>query len=518
MNRMKIKIPENVRLRTRQAEAIGTALQLIKEEPTTPHLFVSPCGTGKSLMELKLMELVDDSILITPRLEIISGMLDKIGCYTEDLSYAELTNLATNYGIFTPVRLRNWLRDGKLPWFPNLCIIDECHHSTADSYTDVAMYLNGIPTVGFTATGYRGTPKGTEEFLKQWGGIINEVYTLKETIELGFNSLPTATIWPLVDDDIIDISNGEFSVSAADQVIKDRLEALVTRIQPFYIPRARMYDRPTMIAVPSTNIVRELEFVFNKFQLPCVCITQASTRKERSIAFKKTIECEAILIQIDVVSEGVDLPFRRLIDIKPTMSPVRWMQLIGRAMRPTLTGESPPEYISCCRNLERHCNLMEGCYPSTIIKEAQQAFKIPTRRAGMRGIGLEGLGKFVTTPVETLHGVILTTYNICHIDDYKRTEYFVLVHPGYKDPYIGQRTIPFVDGKPNWKLGRWRLIERIPELKGCHTVREYPPTDPQINRWKSDAHKFGLNPHASVNSRNIQTLFFMRDLGLKYGM
>lgn len=518
MNRMKVKIPESVRFRKYQEQTIDEALLLAKEQPSQPHLFSSPCGTGKSLMELGLMEAVDDSILVTPRVEIISGMLNKLGCYTEDMSYEELTNLSSNYGIFTPVKLRNWLCHGKLPWLPELLLIDECHHSTADTYDDMAMYLNGIPTIGFTATPYRGTPKGTKELHDKWGDVVNRVLTLKKTFEMGYNVLPTPTMLPLVDDDLIEVSNGEISASAADAVITDRLEAIVRRVMDFYNTRARMYDRTTMIAVPSTNIVKEMEFVFNKFNLPCVTVTQATSRKDRQRAFKKTMEREAVLIQIDVVSEGVDLPFRRLIDVKPTLSPVRWMQQMGRIMRPTMIGEPLPEYICCCRNLERHCYLMEEAYPADVIVDAQKAFNAPTRRAGMRAIGLEGLGRFVTTPVETLHGIIINTYNICHVNNYQRTEYFAMVHPGYTDPVIGERTIPIVDNKPDWKQGRWRLIERIPDLKGCTTVREYPPTGPQMERWKSDAAKVGLNPLAMPNSRNIQAFFFMRDLKLKYGM
>lgn len=513
--RMDLELREDLKNRYYQDNAIESGLFLTKTEPHVKHLFEAPCGSGKSIMELQLLRAIPDSILVTPRLEIVAGMLEKGGVFVQDMNEQELANCASNYGIFTPVRLRNWLRDGKLPWVPDALILDECHHSTADSWEDNEMYLNGIPTVGFTGTPYRGTPKGTEKFLDKWNNTINTVITLRETVEQGYNCMPTCAMWPLVDDDVIDVSNGEINITQADKLITDRMEALVSRCAQFYSSRMKSYDRPTMVALPSTNSVNEFVNVATRFGIPVAAVTQATSRSRRTRIFKQTLDCEVLLVQIDVISEGVDLPIRRLIDLKPTMSPVRWMQQVGRIMRPIEDGEFPPEYICCCRNLERHCYLMKGLIPNTTIVESQQAFKIPTRRAGMRAIGLEGLGRFKTTPVTTLDGVTMSTYNIYSFDGFDRTEFFAVVHPAHSEPIIGMRKIPIRDGKADWRASRWVAVDKIPDVKGCVTVREYPPTEKQQKRWNSDAVRVGLNPHEQLNSRNLQTLFFFQALGVR---
>ena len=111
--------------------------------------------------------------------------------------------------------------------------------------------------------------------------------------------------------------------------------------------------------------------------------------EQRRAAFAATAARRAALVQVSVVSEGVDLPgLRRLVDCRPTLSPVYWLQCLGRIRRPVPSGEPPPEYICTNRNLSRHCYLLEGMLPLAAVREAQGAFETPSRRMGIRVVGL----------------------------------------------------------------------------------------------------------------------------------
>lgn len=528
--RKPVCLPKGIIPRYYQELCRDSALQFIVDDPDTWHLFKSPTGTGKSFMILMIMEAVPDAIAVTPRVEIIADFLGKLGYDTEDLSDEQFLRIADSYGLFTPIRLRNLLAKGELPFLPSLLIVDECHHDLADSYQDIVMYLNGVPKVGVTATPYRGTPRDTARFLEQWGNVVHEVLTLPEACEQGYCSFPDATIWPLVDDDIIEVSNGEIKASAADKIITDRLDALVDRVKKagFYCKRSKCWDRATMFAFNTRNLVHAFVQRMQKEGIPVAAITDATPRKDRTAIFDSVERCNKALVQIDVVSEGVDRKFRRIIDSRPTMSPRKWVQQIGREMRPiemckecknqslhpseyTCSCEPPPEYICCCRNLERHGYLMEGMLPISTIKEAQEAFGKPSKRAGMRALGMEGFGKFLPIPVETVSGLTCTTYNLIHMEQFKRTEYFAIIHPNYVEPVFGQRESHVVGGEMRW--GRWRAVESLPDLKGCHTAKEFPLTETQRTRWNELAEKVGLNPHKPVTNRNIQVLFFLRDIG-----
>lgn len=507
--------------RPEQLSAVNLAESLIESSRNTNanwHLFTSPTGTGKSIAELLLLTRIPNSILITPRVEIIAGMLDKLGHWVESLS--DITSLGSTYGLYTPIRLRNLLAGGDLPFQPSAIILDECHHSLADSWQDIQMYLNGIPVIGFTASPFRGTPKGTEAFRNQWHSI-NTILTLQEALTRGYCSLPTTQILPLVDDDLIDVVNGEMVIQQSNEAIKDQFTAIIQHLRKYFSVRNGRWDRPTMVSVPSTEIAMELTTRMNKEHLPAVSVTQVTPRAERATAFYRTIDSIKALIQIDVVSEGVDLPIRRLIDLRPTMSPVKWLQQIGRIMRP-VDDEPPPEYICCCRNLERHCYLMEGMFPPDSIKAAQEAFTneynepMYSRRNVQRAIGMEGLGRFVSTPIHLLNGITCFAYNLVNVDQFKRTEYFVLLHPGEVEPLRAKRESSRKgtsdEGFPIYDWGKWQAISTLPEVKGMTSAKTGSLSEKQLAWWARAAQGFGLNPHKEVNARSFQILPLLKDL------
>lgn len=514
---MNIKIPDEFTLREYQEDGITGAIDLIESNAEHWHLLSAPTGSGKSLVELGIMERLSGGMLVTPRIEIIAGILDKLGYFVDDMKLDDLIKLAFSHSITTPIRLRNILAKGELRKRPRYVIFDEGHHAIADTNKDIEMYLNGVAIVLLTATPFRGTPKGTRELLDRSGDIVHQITTIRDCVAQGTIMFPEASIWPLVDDDIIDLTNGEFKVSQADELINDRLSALVDRIKWFYDKSERMWDRPTMFSMPSTESTRDLLQAMAIAGLPAFTVTQATTHAERQHAFREVLSCRRALVQIDVVSEGVDLRIERLIDLRPTMSPVKWCQQVGRIMRPNI---NPPEYICCCRNLERHAYIMEGMFPDSKIKEAVDAFATPfkpvSKRMGTRVLGLEGLGKFTNTAVELMNGINVLTYNLVHVSEFKRTEYYVMVHPNWLEPVIGQKVsnINSADNSISW--GKWNLIQSMPDLKGCQSLKISDfMSDPQKNKWAQMAAMKGLNPEQPLTNRKLQTLFFLLNTGKK---
>ncbi len=502
-----------------QLQAVNLAESLIQSNIDNPwHLFISPTGTGKSIAELMLLSRIPNSILITPRIEIIAGMLDKLGLWVESTN--DIMSMGSDYGLYTPIRLRNLLARGDLPFQPSVIILDECHHSLANSWQDIQMYLNGIPVIGFTASPFRGTPKGTEEFRNQWN-TFNPMLDLRTAIANNYCSLPSTQILPLIDDDLIDVVNGELVIQQSNDAIRDQFTAIINHLSKYYSKRSGMWDRPTMISVPSTEIATQLTVQLNLAGLGAVKVTQDTPRSARAKAFQQTIDSIKALVQIDVISEGVDLPIRRLFDLRPTMSPVKWLQQIGRIMRP-VKDEPPPEYICCCRNLERHCYLMEGMFPPDSIKAAQEGFTddkgipIYSRRNVQRAIGLEGLGKFVTTPIHLLNGLTCFAYNLVSVDQFKRTEYFVLLHPGEAEPLRALRESTKSgtsdEGYPVYSWGKWQACESLPDVKGMTSAKAGSLSEKQLAWWNRAAQGFGLNPHKEVNARSFQILPLLKDL------
>ena len=468
-------------------------------------LYTSPTGTGKSVMEIALQDRLlaegANPWLITPRLEIIEGILEKRGLETKELSEARLVDLAIQYRTSTPIRFRNALLAGEiLP--PSHLIIDEGHHTLATTYQEILCLCGGCPAVLVTATGYRGTPAGTADLRRQWGEPI-EVLSLPEAVENGWLSFPTVRLEPLLDDDQVEISNGEFVVSQLEHAVADTFDRVVELCPA--------WDRPTMFALPGRESARLLH---ERFGGRTVYVDGDTSREDRRDAFRACVACEKGLVQIGVVSEGVDLPIRRLIDLAPAMSPVKWMQQLGRITRPVGPGEAPPEYVCTNRNLLRHAYLLHGVLPPAIVREHQQAFGLG-KRAGVRVVGLEGLGRFAGAELPLADGSTGLMYCVSAVEGANVTEYACLVSPGDPEPiWATKRNVRHEEGTA---YGRWIACEAPEGLQGFSSVPPKQMSDKQKAWWKRSASRHGLDGDAVPTRKSFAALPVLSDLRLSIG-
>jgi len=225
---------------------------------------------------------------------------------------------------------------------------------------------------------------------------------------------------------------------------------------------------------------------------------------------------QALLCQVAVVSEGVDLPIRRALDLSPYLSPVRFLQQFGRITRPVAQGESAPEYVSCNRNILRHSYLLEGLLPPATYLEAQQAFSVPSRRAGSRAMGLEALGRFRPVEVRFSSGIVGQLYSVSFVNCSTVQEYACLVHP-LQDEVIwaAKKSAKKEDGTRDW--GAWeRVAEPDEVLKGYQSVPGNALTEKQLAWWNRSAAKHGIDPLMQVNKANFQVLPLCQNLGLYF--
>jgi hypothetical protein len=466
----------------------------LKHSPTRV-LFVSPTGTGKTYLQLKIY--LDDpknTYVISPKIEILEGYCKKLGWSGDP----------EDHNFFTPIRLRNLLAKGEIG-HPHTLIVDEAHHGIADSYEELYALANSPKLIGFTASPFRGTPKGTKQLLDFWGDPVWLV-TYKEAFDRGYISCPNMSIVPLVDDDIIEVTNGEFNVESANEAIGDCVTAVV-ELCGKYVQETEdvpYWDRPTIISVPSTESAKVLERALNNAKIPSVVLL--ADTKNRNDIFTQCIECYKSIIFIDVISEGIDFPFRRLIDLQPTMSPVRWLQRLGRIERLVDSNELPPEYICCCRNLLRHAYVLDGVVKPAIIAQGIQAFGSFGKRSGLRVLGFENLGRFKATEVPCADGTVALFYCLSKIQDNQVHQYAVIVSSNKADPICAKRI------NPRGLYDRWVKCS-MPEItQGYASVPAKPLSDKQLVFWKNCAKGRGLDEGAEINNRQFQCMPVLLDL------
>jgi superfamily II DNA or RNA helicase len=498
--RMRFKLHDYQEVAVADAEAF-----LRNAAPGDRRPYAGPTGSGKGVIEAELLRRFGrDCLIITPRVEIIRGLLDKLGHEVAALSEAEAIALADAEGIVTPIRLRNQLAACISHHRPRYLILDECHHHNAATYAEIDAMLGGVPTVGYTATPYRGTPRGTADFLERWGDVW-WILTEQQAAQRGVVAVPDCRVVPLVDDDEIETSNGEIQVTRAGAAITSRLDAVIEMCRPLVIDRK--WDRPTMFAFPTVESAADAAGRLNAAGLPAVLVVGRTPGDQRQAAFAATTARQAALVQVNVVSEGVDLPeLRRLVDCRPTLSSVYWLQCLGRIRRPVAPGDPPPEYICTNRNLARHCYLLEGILPIATVREAQQAFPTPSKRMGIRVVGLENLGRFRATELPLADRLTGVMYAFSAVQGTQVVEYAVLLHPGKTAPIVAtRRNTCRADGMRAY--GHWKELTELPTI--TDGFASLPPSDLTANQrgwWRREAALRGLDPSAPVNRRNFVAL------------
>jgi superfamily II DNA or RNA helicase len=518
-----------ITLRDYQQQAIQDSEEFFSESGPISHarlLWAGPTGCGKSYVFTKLLQNNRKRWYISPRVEIIAGMLEKMGYNVDGLSEEALMSLAYSKRMGTPIRLANrWMAGGIAPRdLPEQALIDEAHHDNAETWQRLHLML-GCPCVGATATPYRGTPQSTKVLLDNWGEP-RWMITYPEAQARGVISMPTCRTIPLVDDDCIKIKNGEFDLNSVKDATVNMIPNAVALLKNYVIPERTVgsrYDRPTIVSLPSTAVVEAFMAECYQQDVPARFITQATSKRDRFGIFRLCESASTAIVHINVVAEGVDLKLRRLIDLNPTMSPVKWVQQVGRITRPTPAGEAPPELICCNRNLLRHAYILAGALPDIyqVVKQAEEAFKRPSKRLAMgRVFGTEGLGRLQGVDVPLANGLTATFFVMartanhngqCLVENYAAIFHPLLTHP----QWVARRDV-VTPGQVGRAWGKWTPIDKPPEdMVGFSSLPNRTVSEKQMAWWKRRAAARGLQPDHDPTTKQFQILPILEDCGLR---
>lgn len=465
-------------------------------------LLASPTGTGKSYVLLGLQRRIRESglqaLIVTPSPQIALDMAAKAGGGEPE-----------ELGIFTALRLRNLAIAGEAPR-ADVLLFDEAHHAAAATWEMLDLCF-GCPAIGVTATPYRGTPKSTAGFRETWGDPT-WIITIPEAIQRGVWSLPICRTVPLVDDDVVTVNNGQFAVTSIESETRTRLDDAANVLLPYF--DGQLWDRPTMVCVPSVALAYDFACAARRLFTDAAfyVVTGETSQNDRNIVFGRLRHSETAIIQIGVVSEGVDLPIRRILDLHPMLSPVEWLQQFGRITRPVGHGEPPPEYICTNRNLMRHAYLLEGALPSEAIRGAERAFGSPSKRAGMRAIGLECLGRFKAAELPLSDSITGSMYLLSSPEGRFTRQFACLLHPSRAEPIWATRSNEKTDDPMKPVYGRWKRCDPPADVSGFASVPPSQCTEKMAAWWKRDAARRGLDPDAEVSRKNFAALPILTDL------
>jgi superfamily II DNA or RNA helicase len=529
-------------LRDYQAATVADALTFVDEcraELTRSgaelrRLYSSPTGTGKGSLQLALLRELRhrglDAWLLSPSLEVLRGVVDRCGGESAGLSEEKLAEQAAQCYATTPTRFCNRIVAGERA-APDVVLYDEVHHAIEGNEVSGTLFAlaPGAVWVGFTATPYRATPRATAELRAAWGEPT-VILTYPEAVAQGYAAHPRCEVVPILDDDTVKIQGGEFQTKSVEAALlaQSRVDAIArvvlercTTVPPGYgEPSDGGWWRltcPTVVVVPGTDTAHEMVDALDRVGIRGIAVLQNTTAVERAVAYASCRTRDAVLVSLRVLGEGVDLPWLRVyVDASPTLSPVAWVQRIGRITRPVGLDEERPLYICTNRNLERHAYLLQGLVPREVVAQAQAAFTAPSKRSGTRAVGLEKLTRFKQIDVPLAGGVKGQMYALwSYTAEGVVTEYLVLLDPCSDEPLCGWRT---VEGEPGQtkRFGRWQACAVPTDLDGFATSGfRGQLSEKQRAWWKRSALAVGLDPEAAddIAQRQFAALPLLSDTG-----
>lgn len=481
-------------------------------------LYALPCGCGKGSAELDLLRTLRadglDAWIYTPTHEVLRGYLERCGFDPSDAGRDALIMMGRAIFCTTPTTARNRIAKG-LDAPPDVILYDEVHHAVEDN--EVSGTIFGMAQlsawIGFTATPFRGSPRGTVELQKAWPDQV-EVLNIPEAVAQGFWALPTFEVVGLVDDDAVKVAGGDFQASAVTRKMRTRIDDLAALV----MQRNAARPLPTAVVVPSREVAGLVVEALDRLRTGSAVMVDGDTPpRARGAAYTLCREMSAVLVAVQVISEGVDFPWlRRIVDARPTLSPVSWVQLLGRITRP---GPERPEYITVCRNLERHAYLLGGLVPRSVVKAAQEEFGKPSKRAGHRSVGLEALSRFKPISVPLLDGVRGTMFLVYSVEPGtgRTHQWCTVLDPTAERTITGRRTkVQGADGNVNW--GTWEAAPLPEDLSGFATSQNTQPMSDKMRQWwQRAAARYGLDPAAKVSRRQFEALPLLSNLRQSIG-
>lgn len=292
-----------------------------------------PTGTGKTFTACDIIKhritMKERIFILTPQIEIFNQWLLELTLMKIDSGYINDKGvIGKNKQVYVcmPMSLNNLLPVLPEKFKPDLIITDECHHSSAATWTNIYTFFPDARKLGLTATPKRMDGQGLDSIYTD----IIEPINMQEAIEQGFLSEP-ALIIPKQYIDEIPINNGEYDTQTqADQLGKPQIIGdIITQYGNIFA------GLPVLCACSTHEHAKHMTDQFCNAGWNFKHIHSGLNYHERQSMLQGIVKGEINgLCTVGIGIEGLDIPgLHGLIWLRRTMSITIYLQFIGRVLR-----------------------------------------------------------------------------------------------------------------------------------------------------------------------------------------
>ena len=246
-------------------------------------------------------------------------------------------------------------------------MIDEFHHAAAKSYRTLIEHLKPKFLLGLTATPFRGD---RQDIWKLCGKNTIVNYELRGAIEAGV--LVPYHYYGCFDN----IDYTKLSAHGVNYTVRDLEHALIIpeRDQAIIQKWRELSDRrPSIAFCCSVKHAQRVAASFNEAGIAAVAYTSIISREDRLSILERFKDGRVtVLVVVDVMNEGADLPFvETLLFLRPTDSKRIFLQQLGRGLRRSV-GKAHCNVIDFIGNFRNAYRIVE--YQGLLPLEEDDAF------------------------------------------------------------------------------------------------------------------------------------------------
>ena len=213
---------------------------------------------------------------------------------------------------------------------PDLIVVDEAHHATAATYRKVLEACPDACILGVSATPVRLDGSGFQD-------MFDELFcgpSVQELIESGYLSKFKLFASPEpMSVKGVRKQQGDYSVAqiaSANNAVK-----LSGRLVQSYLQHCP--GKRCIVFALNVEHSREIAYRYNEAGIPALHLDGQTSDSQRQDALKRFEAGDIkVISNCSLFDEGLDIPGIEAVQIaKPTTSLSRWLQMVGRALRPS---------------------------------------------------------------------------------------------------------------------------------------------------------------------------------------
>ncbi|MGI8583803.1 MAG: DEAD/DEAH box helicase [Chitinophagaceae bacterium] len=294
-------------------------------------LFQMPTGTGKTTVFSEIVRkahLKNKFVLIVVhRIELVEQIAQRLSSFNVSVG---IISANTNPEPDKEVQVATIQTLSKRTYPPaDIVIIDECHHSKADTYKKLWSIYPDARFLGVTATPVRITGEGFDDLYD----ILIPIGSLSYFFEHNFLAKVKHLVCGIPDLSRVRQKMRDYDLQMLKNVMLSN--TLMANLVDSYKKFANG-KKTIVFAVDvehSQNIVKR----YLEAGIPSAHLDSKTPKQERISILNKFRAGEILVLSnVDIVSEGFDVPDCEVVQLaRPTKSLVLYLQQVGRCMRPS---------------------------------------------------------------------------------------------------------------------------------------------------------------------------------------